>query len=328
VQSAIPTKYINTDPEQVAQNLYANHQIDADGNPVGGSDYENWITMCTTGSTYAITECMIPDTNGIADSTDNSGVLLASAEQDAQQKAYFAIYHTDQRVISGMDNEPKAESTGSGDTPSTGVSPSPDTPVPTLDGLPDGGVKDTADGRKQAWAMAQQFITDLNKIRKDGKGYPFKNISNYSLGYNRSSGTPGESSSGGPCFAGASNCDQCYALSAWFLDKYTSKNIGTTTSSGDGVVAYLKSKGVPTGNEAKVYSIFSYGRAVDGSGAHTGIVIGIDGDYAITLENNYNFSGTLYINKRPKDGAKFRGNGDRTVFAYVNDIISSSPKKY
>ncbi len=203
-----------------------------------------------------------------------------------------------------------------------------DPTVPSITGLPEGGLKDTEADRKQGWALAEQFIKDLNKIRKGGKGYPFKDITDYSLGYGRSAGTPGSSASGGPCFYGASNCDQCYALTAWFLDKFTTQKIGTTTSSGDGVVAYLKKQGIPTGNEAKVYSVFSYGRAVDGSGAHTGIVIGIDGDYAITLENNFAFNGELYLNKRPKNGADFRGNGSRTEFAYINDAIKDTPKEY
>lgn len=203
-----------------------------------------------------------------------------------------------------------------------------DPTVPSITGLPEGGLKDTEADRKQGWALAEQFIKDLNKIRKGGKGYPFKDITDYSLGYGRSAGTPGSSASGGPCFYGASNCDQCYALTAWFLDKFTTQKIGTTTSSGDGVVAYLKKQGIPTGNEAKVYSVFSYGRAVDGSGAHTGIVIGIDGDYAITLENNFAFNGELYLNKRPKNGADFRGNGSRTEFAYINDVIKDTPKEY
>lgn len=204
--------------------------------------------------------------------------------------------------------------------------------IPTISGLPDGGVKDTTEGRQQAWAIAEQFIQDLNKIRKGGPGYPFPDIKDYTLGYNEAAGTPGPSATGGPCFPGASNCDQCYALSAWFLDKYTKQQIGTVTSSGDGVVAYLKSKGVPTGDVAQVYSVFSYGRVVSGdsrAGAHTGVVVGIDGDYAITVENNFGpHGGELIIKKRPKDGAKFRGTGDPTVFAYVNGIFKDTPKTY
>ncbi len=295
---AIPTEYLNIDPEENQATLESQGQLSADGTPVEGSDLAKYLETCATGNGSATDdECIIND----------------------EQHARYALANVDRRIQRNMDGEDVVATSSTGGS-STAVD---DTTTPVVEGLPTGGVKDTAEGRKQAWQIAEQFVNDVNN--KYNKNY--KDISNYSLGYNRSSGTLGNSANGFGCF-GASRCAQCYALSAWFLDKYTTEHIGTTSGSGDGVVAYLKKQGVPTGNEAKVYSIFSYGRAVDGSGAHTGVVVGIDGDYAITVENNYNFGGTLYINKRPKSGAEFRGTGDRTVFAYVNGILRDTPKKY
>lgn len=310
----IPTEYINIDPEDVLQYLIDNNQVDPEtGEPTPDKDLELWMSTCLDGKTDQVANCQI----------DGNNPTISDA--DRKRFAYYALYTVDHQIQKNMDGEDETET----DTPvTTDPGESGDTPVPAIEGLPQQGVKDTAEGRQQAWAIAQQFIDDLNKIRKGKKGYPFKDIPSSSIGYNRSAGTPGKSASGGPCFAGASNCDQCYALSAWFLDKYTTQKIGTTTGAGDGVVAYLKKQGVPTGNEAKVYSVFSYGRAVSGTGAHTGIVVGIDGDYAITVENNYNLGGTLYINKRPKSGAEFRQTGNKTVFAYINGIMRSTPKKY
>ncbi|MEO5948778.1 MAG: hypothetical protein ABIP74_00030 [Candidatus Saccharimonas sp.] len=310
----IPTTYIDIDPVDVLQWLIGKGFIDEDtGDPKPDSELEIWMNTCLDGKTDQAVNCKV----------DGPGV----SSDDSRKFAYFALYTVDHQIQKNMDDQDVVLADGGSGGGGTPTDPGDGT-IPPITGLPDGGVKDTAEGKKQAWAIAQQFITDLNKIRKGGKGYPFKNISNYNLGYNKSAGTPGSSSSGGPCFVGASNCDQCYALVAWFLDKYTSKNIGTTTRSGDGVVAYLGKHGVPTGSEAKVYSIFSYGRAVDGSGAHTGVVVGIDGNYAITVENNFNFGGTLYINKRPKSGLAFRGTGDRTTFAYINGIMKSTPKAF
>lgn len=303
----IPNDYLGVDPDDVVQDLVSTGNIDENtGEPKTDSDLETWMSTCLDGKTDQAVNCKI----------DGPGV----SSEDAKRLAYYALYTVDHQIQKSMDDEDtEADNPPSSSTPVV----SDPTPVPSISGLPDGGVKDTPEGMKQAWQIAEQFVNDVNK--KYGKNY--KDISNYSLGYYRSSGTLGKSADSFGCF-GASRCGQCYALSAWFLDKYTTEHIGTTTGSGDGVVAYLKKQGVPTGNEAKVYSIFSYGRAVDGKGAHTGIVVGIDGDYAITVENNFNYSGTLYIKKRLKNGAEFRGTGDRTVFAYVNGILRDNPKKY
>jgi len=303
----IPNSYVNTDPDNVLQYLVNSGDIsDESGEPKDDSKLKIWMETCLDGKTDEAVNCKI----------DGPGV----SGEDSKRLAYYALYTVDHQIQKSMDDE----DTETNNTPSSNTPVISDpTPVPSISGLPDGGVKDTPEGRKQAWQIAQQFVSDVNS--KYGKNY--KDISNYSLGYNRSSGTLGKSADSFACF-GASRCGQCYALSAWFLDKYTKEHIGTTTGSGDGVVAYLKKQGVPTGNEAKVYSVFSYGRAVGGGGAHTGIVVGIDGDYAITVENNYNFGNTLYINKRPKSGANFRGTGDKTVFAYVNGILRSTPKSY
>ena len=303
---AIPVEYLKKvesgqiDPDDNQALLESKGVLNADGTFVTGTDAEKWITACSGGDGSAGAECVI----------------------DTEEKARYVIASVNRRLEQDMDGEDVATTTP--DQPSTDVPTDPgNTTIPKISGLPDGGVKDTAEGRKQAWAIAEQFVSDVNKAYHKN----YKDITNYSLGYYRSAGTLGKSADSFACF-GASRCGQCYALSAWFLDKYTKEHIGTTTGSGDGVVAYLKKQGVSTGNEAKVYSVFSYGRAVGGGGAHTGIVVGIDGDYAITVENNYNFGNTLFINKRPKSGASFRGTGDKTVFAYVNGVLRSTPKSY
>lgn len=295
----IPTKYLSRDPKAIIQTLIDEGQIDENtGDPKENSDLANWVSLCLDGKTDQMKNCRIEDNETYTDEAQRSTI------------ANYALYTVDHQIQKSMDGEDIVDqSTGS---------------IPSITGLPDGGVKDTADGREQAWELNEQFIKDLNAIRKSN----FPDIKDYSLGYNKSAGTPGRGASGGPCFTGASNCDQCYALTAWFLNKFTKLTIGTTSGSGDGVVQYLGRKGVPVGNVAKVYSVFSYGRAVDGDGAHTGIVIGVDGDYAITIENNHNFGGTLYINRRPIDGDKFRGTGEKTVFAYINDYMRDTPKEY
>lgn len=196
----------------------------------------------------------------------------------------------------------------------------------SIAGLPDGGVKDTAEGRKQAWQIAQLFIDDLNKK------YPQLNAPavNVNADYSDTSvNTPGTNVADTySCWAGASRCGQCYALTAWFVYKFTTVEMGTTTDGGDGVVNFMKNKGVSTGDVAKVYSVFSYGEAEGGGGSHTGVVVGIDGDYAITIENNWGPGGRVTVRKHKKDGAEFRDTGaGKTVFAYVAENFRETPKE-
>lgn len=200
--------------------------------------------------------------------------------------------------------------------------------VGTISGLPDGGVTST----QEAWAIAQMFINDLNIIRV-GAGAPFKNITDTSLvGHSQPAGTPGPTAKGQPCFPNASDCTQCYAFSAWFVDKFTTLTMGTVTSSGDGVVDYLAQQGVQQGTTAQVYSVFSMGRQLGDSGAHTGVVVGIVGGEAITVENNYGPNGgELVVGKRPIDGGSFDsavGGRQHASFAYVSSKFASSPKTF
>lgn len=229
-------------------------------------------------------------------------------------------------------------SEGSGDTGTTGsVSPLGATSgtasctgsaAGTISSLPTGGVTSV----QEAWAIAQMFIDDLNIIRV-GAGAPFPNITDTSkVGHSQPAGTPGPAAKGQPCFDNASDCTQCYAFSAWFVDKFTTLKMGTVTSSGDGVVDYLAQQGVQQGTTAQIYSVFSMGRQLGDSGAHTGVVVGIINGEAITVENNYGPSGgELVVGKRPIDGATFdSGVGGRkhASFAYVSSHFASAPKQF
>ncbi len=63
VQYAVPAKYINLDPVEVATSLYTSHQIDAEGEVVSNSDLANYIAQCNTSNTYSLDECKINDSD-------------------------------------------------------------------------------------------------------------------------------------------------------------------------------------------------------------------------------------------------------------------------
>lgn len=113
-------------------------------------------------------------------------------------------------------------------------------------------------------------------------------------------------------------CEQCTALSGWFVAEMTDFTYG----GGDGgeVVGNLKAKGVPTGSDPKPFSVFSIPASVLGNGAgHTGVVLGVlDGGEVITLENNWP-GGQLSI-RHYKIKERYPG----TTFAYVGTKMKDS----
>jgi surface antigen len=117
------------------------------------------------------------------------------------------------------------------------------------------------------------------------------------------------------CWGGA-DCSQCTALSGWFVSTKT----GYTYGGGDGgqVVANLRAKGAPTGNQPKPFSVFSYDT---GSYGHTGVVLGVLSDGSvITMENNWpsdDTGGTLVVRKY-----NIKQRYPSATFAYVGDKLT------
>lgn len=235
--------------------------------------------------------------------------------------------------LTKLGGAPALDNSG-GTTPSfSAVCSTSTTPTTLVNGLPPGGVKTT----REAWEVAKLFLSDLNKIRAGKDPYaPYPAITDADIMANHSS-TPGQNATGSPCFPGASNCDQCFALTAWFIDKFTTLKMGATPyngrAAGDGVVSFLAGQGVPTSNKAELYSVFSMGRLVSGdpnAGAHTGVIVGINGDKAITVELNYLQQGGLFVRELPRDGLQFdKTHGGKTIFAVLQPTnFKSTPKEY
>lgn len=75
-------------------------------------------------------------------------------------------------------------------------------------------------------------------------------------------------------FCGVGGGSNCVSFSAFFLNKFTKSNVGSTPGNGWEVVDNLKaSKGVMVGSEPKVWSVFSWS---NGSLGHTGVVLGYE----------------------------------------------------
>jgi hypothetical protein len=122
---------------------------------------------------------------------------------------------------------------------------------------------------------------------------------------------------GSTCWGGAADCHQCTALSAWFVTTKTGYPYGG--GNGEDVVGNMKAKGVPTGNQPKPFSVFSYNT---GSFGHTGVVLGVlsNGD-VITMENNWpqdddHNGGTLIVRQYNIKKAE-----PSVTFAYVGDKL-------
>jgi hypothetical protein len=117
------------------------------------------------------------------------------------------------------------------------------------------------------------------------------------------------------CWGGA-DCSQCTALSGWFVSTKT----GYTYGNGDGgeVVGNMKARGVPTGNQPKPFSVFSYDTGTFG---HTGVVLGVMSDGSvITMENNWpsdDTGGTLVVRQY-----KIKEKYPSATFAYVGDKLN------
>jgi surface antigen len=139
---------------------------------------------------------------------------------------------------------------------------------------------------------------DINKIKKDDAlELHFTN--------------DGAVGNGGGCW-GATYCGQCTALSGWFVTNETKYTFGN--GSGGEVVGNLKAKGVPTGNEPKPFSVFSYDT---GSNGHTGVVLGVQADgTVITIENNYTEPNVLSVRKY-----NIKQKHPDVRFAYVGDKL-------
>lgn len=63
----------------------------------------------------------------------------------------------------------------------------------------------------------------------------------------------------------------CVSFSAFFMNKFTKTNVGTAPGNGYQVVRNLAARGIRTGNEPKVWSVFSWS---NGGNGHTGVILG------------------------------------------------------
>lgn len=92
------------------------------------------------------------------------------------------------------------------------------------------------------------------------------------------------------------SCDQCTAVSAWFVNTMTDYTYGH--GNGGEVVANLENLGVRGGNTPEPFSIFSTNDNSDSADGHTGLVLGVlsNGD-VITLENNVDGNGLLRVHQ-------------------------------
>ena len=94
IQYGVPVKYLDRDPEEVLNRLIKAGQVDeTTGEPVAGSDLEEWYLDCNSGDTDAIAGCTI--------SGDNESTY-----------ADYALYAIDHRAQKNMDGE-DSTSTGS-----------------------------------------------------------------------------------------------------------------------------------------------------------------------------------------------------------------------
>jgi surface antigen len=116
---------------------------------------------------------------------------------------------------------------------------------------------------------------------------------------------------GKTCWGGAADCSQCTALSGWFVTQMTDYPYGG--GNGEAVVGNMKAKGVPTGDEPRPFSIFSYDTGTFG---HTGLVLGTLGNgEVITLENNWP-TGILSVRQY-----NIKAEYPHATFAYVGDKL-------
>lgn len=87
---------------------------------------------------------------------------------------------------------------------------------------------------------------------------------------NAGPGKPGTGCNGGPL-------SNCVSFSAFFINKFT--DLRYQGGNGNDVVDRLAAAGATTGNEPRLYAVFSNGFGT--SAGHTGIILGIQGDTLI-----------------------------------------------
>ncbi|MBR2837026.1 peptidoglycan DD-metalloendopeptidase family protein [Candidatus Saccharibacteria bacterium] len=71
----------------------------------------------------------------------------------------------------------------------------------------------------------------------------------------------------------------CVTFSAFFMNKFTSTNVGSNPGNGQDVVGNLEKNGLPTGTEPQVWAVFSWS---GGEFGHTGVILGYhDGQWIV-----------------------------------------------
>ena len=100
-------------------------------------------------------------------------------------------------------------------------------------------------------------------------------MKNYGANKNNSSAAAATSGLWTQCNGGGSNC---VTFSAFFLNKFTNTNVGSTPGNGNQVVGNLARRGVPTGTTPQVWSVFSWD---GGTYGHTGVILGYHDGYWI-----------------------------------------------
>ena len=138
------------------------------------------------------------------------------------------------------------------------------------------------------------------------------------------------------CNGGGSNC---VTFSQFFFNKFSTEDYRGTMGDGKDVVGNMMADGIPTGNQIRLFSIFSMGGG--GGYGHTGVVLGIHGDTIIvghascgnpgigegdgTLEGGG--SGFIKVGKITESTAWYAGSIP-TQFAYPRGLDTSKIQEY
>lgn len=171
IQYGVPTKYMDMDPEQIASDLVAAGQINAQsGEAIQGADpytvtdtiatslgiptgtqitsYSDWLSLCLDGSSAQATNCQIKD----------------------KQTAEYALYTIDHRIQENMDDDqPDPTEAANSDTASL-VSGTKQALAQDI--INSGKVSFIGDGSYYSPAQEKKIFTDIASGNTDGNSEP------------------------------------------------------------------------------------------------------------------------------------------------------------
>lgn len=145
---------------------------------------------------------------------------------------------------------------------------------------------------------------------------------------NLGTGKPGTTCKGGPL-------SNCVSFSAFFMNKFT--DLKHRGGNGNEVVDNLAAAGAKTGNQPRLYAVFSNGMSTEAG--HTGVVLGIQGDKLIVGHASCSSPGTGRGNGLQEGGgAGFVKVGtidsgsliykDKPIFAYPENVDTKAIQSY